>query len=278
MRRHGRFPIRFLIGFGLIVTAGVCEAAGSAPDDAALQAKSLVSLGDSARLQQVLSKAQDGRPVTVAVIGGSITQGAKATKPANRYGDLVADWWRQKFPKAEVKFVNAGIGATGSNYGALRARRDLLSKQPDFVVVEYSVNDPNTQAAAETLEGLVRQILNQSNRPAVMMLFTMARGGRNAQEWHGKVGRHYGLPMVSFRDAMWPEIQAGRTRWEDVEADQVHPNDRGHAYCASFITAVLDKVLKALPPKDHLPEIKPLPRPLLSDLFEHTALFEAADL
>jgi len=79
--------------------------------------------------------------------------------------------------------------------------------------------------AAETLEGLVRQVLKRPNHPAVVLLFMMNRQGANAQEWHGKIGRHYGLPMVSFRDALWPEIQAGSMKWEDVEADMVHPND-----------------------------------------------------
>lgn len=38
------------------------------------------------------------------------------------------------------------------------------------------------------------------------------------------------------RSRLWPEIEAGRLKWEDVEADTVHPNDRGHAYAARFIT------------------------------------------
>jgi lysophospholipase L1-like esterase len=277
MRLGGLFVVCFLSVYGLTVTASIV-AADTAADDAALRVRSLVSPGETASIQRVLARARAGRAVTIAVIGGSITQGAKASKPEKRYGSLVADWWRQKFPHAHVEHVNAGIGATGSNFGAMRAQRDLLSKHPDFVVVEYACNDANTEAAAETLEGLLRQILKQPNQPAVMMLFTMSRGGHNAQEWHSKIGRHYGLPMVSFRDAFWPEIQAGRMKWEDVVADQVHPNDRGHACCAALITAVLDDVLRNLPPDDRLPEIKPLPRPLLSDLFEHTALFEAADL
>jgi len=267
------FP--FIQGLMLAASLGVAHAA---TDEAALRARSLVSGGDTTRIQQALDRARQGRPVVVAVIGGSITQGAKATRPDNRYGNLVADWWRRRFPQARVEHVNAGIGATGSNYGALRAQRDLLSKRPDFVVVEYACNDRNTPAAAETLEGLLRQILKQPNQPGVMLLFTMASGGHNAQEWHAKVGRHYGLPMVSFRDAYWPEIRAGHMKWEDVVADQVHPNDRGHACCAALITAVLDKVLAELPPSDRLPAIKPLPPPLLSDLFEHTALFEGGDL
>ena len=247
----------------------------TASADAMLSARSLVRTGDRARLQRVMVRANQGDPVTIAVIGGSITAGAAATQPEKRYGNLVAQWWRLKFPPAKLRFVNAGIGATGSDYGALRAERDLLSKQPDFVVVEYAVNDRNTQAAAETLEGLVRQILKQPNQPAVMLLFTMNRAGDNAQEWHSKIGSHYGLPMVSFRDALWPEIQSGRRKWEDVEADQVHPNDRGHAYCAAFITAVLDEVLRTLPPPDRLPPVMTLPQPLLSDLFERVALHEA---
>ena len=256
--------------------------AAQAFDNAALYPQSLVSTGDLSRVWQVMARAQRGEKVTVAVIGGSITQGAKATKPEQRYGNLVADWWRQAFPKAQVEFVNAGIGATGSNFGALRAKRDLLAHAPDFVVVEYGVNDGNTQAFAETLEGLVRQILKQPRQPAVVQLFMMHQGGGNAQEWHGKVGRHYSLPIASYRDALWPEIQAGRIAWSDVMADEVHPNDRGHACAAEYVAHLLD-VARATCPclgtgGTPAPQAKPLPPPLFSDLYEFTALFEAPDL
>jgi lysophospholipase L1-like esterase len=246
------------------------------PDEAVLSRRSLLSEGNTARLQQVLAKGRRGEPVTIGVIGGSITQGAAASKPENRYGNRVAAWWREQFPKAEVKFVNAGIGATGSDYGALRAGRDLLSKHPDLVIAEYAVNDGNTRAAAETLEGLVRQVLKQANQPGLVLLFTMNQAGGNAQEWQGKVGAHYALPMVSYRDALWPEIQAGRMTWSDISPDSVHPNDRGHAYCAQGIIHLLKKVLADLPPDDRLTPIKTsLPPPLLSDVYEHAALFEA---
>lgn len=241
-------------------------------------ARSQSAKGDATRLRHVLKKAREGRPVTVAVIGGSITQGASASRPEYRYGERLAEWWRTRFPTSSVVSVNAGIGATGSSYGALRAARDLLARRPDLVVVEYAVNDPNTRESAETLEGLVRQILGQPNRPAVMLLFTMDRNGHNAQEWHGKVGAHYHLPMVSFRDALWPEIQAGRLKWEDVEADAVHPNDRGHAACAGFLAAAIEGVISAFPAEAPLPEVEPVPSPLLSDLYEHVNLAEAAAL
>jgi len=249
---------------------------GGAFDLPAAIARSQVSTGDTARLQHALAKARRGEAVTIGVIGGSITQGAAATKAEFRYGDRIAKWWRNTFPKATVRFANAGIGATGSNFGALRAQRDLLSWIPDVVVIEYGVNDGNEKGFAETLEGVVRQTLKQPNNPAVLLLFMMHQDGSNAQDWHGKVGKHYELPMVSLRDALWPEIKAGRLKWEDVEADTVHPNDRGHDYAAQFVTAALDQTLKELPADDRLPATKPLPAPLISALFEFVTLYEVA--
>jgi len=244
------------------------------PNEKEIFRRSLVSMGDTARLQHVLAKARRKEPVVVGVIGGSITQGASASKEECRYGNLVAQWFRETFPGTEIQFINAGIGATGSDIGAHRVQAHLLRHHPDFVVAEYAVNDPDSKMAAETLEGLVRQVLKQPNHPAMMLLFTMHNNGGNAQEWHSKVGRHYRLPMVSFRDALWPEIEAGRLKWEDIEADMVHPDDRGHRYCADFITAVLQKVLAKLPSR-RLPAIKPLPEPLISDVFEHATYFNA---
>jgi lysophospholipase L1-like esterase len=257
-----------------------CWAADSATntplaDEATLCARALVSEGDLGRLQHQLAKARRGSNVVVGVIGGSITQGAAASTPEKRYGNLVADWWRATFPGVTVKLVNAGIGATGSDYGALRAQRDLLSQNPDFIIVEYAVNDGNTKASAETLEGLLRQIMKQPNQPAVLLLFMMDQGGNNAQEWFVKVGQHYRLPMISYRDPLWAEIKAGHLTWRDISPDTVHPNDRGHAYAARFVTSLLDQAWKKLPKDDALVPVPMLPAPCFSDLFEHTALMEA---
>ena len=247
----------------------------TAPEVDAVVARSLVSMGDPSRLAQAFARAARGGKFVVGVIGGSITQGAKATAPAHRYPNLVAQWWRDAFPKAEVSLVNAGIGATGSNYGALRVQRDLLSAQPDFLIVEYACNDGDSPACAETLEGLVRQILKQPHAPAVMLLFMTKRTGGNTQEQHARVGSHYHLPMVSFRDGLWPKVKSGELKMDDFLADEVHPNDFGHAVAARCVTHLLKEAQSAPPAKDRT---DPLPAPLTTDAYEHTALQEAADL
>lgn len=239
--------------------------------------RGLLSLGDPDPVWRALAKARRGEPIVVGVIGGSITQGASATAEENRYGNRIAAWWRETFPAAEVVFVNAGIGATGSDIGAHRVAEHLLAHDPDFVVIEYAVNDPNTRFAAETLEGLVRQVLAHPTQPAAMLLFTMHRNGGNAQEWHATVGERYGLPMVSFRDAMWPQIEAGALKWEDVEADEVHPNDLGHAVCAELVAELLRRRLNELPEDGAIRVATPLPDPLYSDVYARTALLRPAN-
>ncbi len=256
----------------------VCGA-GKADLDADIVARSVVDMGNTARLQCVMAKARRGEPVTIGVIGGSITQGALASAPEKCWGALTADWWRAAFPKAQVTFVNAGIGATCSDLGAHRVGSHLLSKKPDVVVVEYAVNDAINPLAAETLEGLLRQILCTPNTPAVILFFTMGKDGNSRQEEHVRVGRHYGLPMASLKDALWPEVQSGRIPWTDFEADDVHPNDLGHHYSAQLIGGLLDRVKVALAPDDQsIATIPPIPAPLISDLFEHTQLYNAASI
>ncbi len=280
MRTNAAVWMPILVG-SLATCAAHAEATASRPTtigNSEILNRGLVSMGETTRLQRALTKARRGEKVVVAVIGGSITQGACASAEDRRYGNVMAAWWRKTFPKAEIVFVNAGIGATGSDIGAHRAKAHLLCQKPDFVVIEYAVNDGGAAIAAETLEGLVRQILKQPNEPAAMLLFTMTNTGGNVQDRHIPIGRHYGLPLVSFRDALWPEVKADRIKWTDIEADGVHPNDRGHRYCADLVTMVLSRVLADLPADPGLRKPKPLPAPKISNVFEFADFVNASQI
>ncbi|MHB1456287.1 MAG: SGNH/GDSL hydrolase family protein [Armatimonadota bacterium] len=241
----------------------------------AMISRSVLSGGDTARLERVMAKARRGEKIVVGTIGGSITEGAAASTPERRWANLAAQWWITHFPNTKVEFVNAGIGATGSNIGAHRAKEHLLKFNPDVVIMEYAVNDPNDKLAAETLEGMVRQTLKMPNKPAVMLLFTMNPQGANAQEWHSKIGYHYGLPMISYRDGLYPEFESGAIKWESIMPDGIHPNDQGMKYIGQYIGSFLDGVLANLPADKKLPRIKRMPKPFISDVFEYTEMLNS---
>jgi len=276
--------IEFQIGairlFALTLSAGALLAASAMPSsaqtpqpvvpDANALSRSVFDGGDIARLQKVFAKARAGQPIVVAAIGGSITAGAKASKWSLNYCSLVGAWWQKAFPNAAITVVNAGVGATGSNYAAFRAQRDLLSKHPDFVVVEFAVNDAASTSSQPAYEGLLRQILSQQQQPAVLLLFMMHEGGGNAQGFQVPIGKHYNIPMISYRDATWPEIQAGTMKWDDIEADQVHPNDAGHAFAAKLVTSFLESA-QASPSKSEASAT--LPAPLTTDMYQFCHLY-----
>lgn len=205
--------------------------------------RSRFSVIDAACFKGVFSRAERGETIRLGFIGGSITAGAIASAPANSYAALVSDWWRKTFPKARIEVVNAAVGGTGSLYGSLRVGQELLSHGPDAVIIEFSVNDAWTDQ--EPFESLVRHVLASSPNIAIMLLFMVYDNGGSEQEWQQKIGAHYKLPMVSYRDAIWPELQSGRLRTTDILVDIVHPNDFGHRIAADLVTAELDRLRKA---------------------------------
>ena len=120
-------------------------------------------------------------------------------------------------------------------FGAFRAQREMLCEEPDIITVEFAVNDTTSPDVVPGYEALVRQCVASAKKPLVILLFTMRRDGMNLQDRHIPVGRHYGLPMLSYRDALYPEIAAGKLAWETISPDEVHPNDLGHAFLAAML-------------------------------------------
>lgn len=152
-------------------------------------------------------------------------------------------WWKETFPQAEFVYCNAGIGGTTSEFGAARVGTDLLAERPDFVIVEFSVNDESTEHFKETYEGLVRKILGAAWNPAVLLVHNVFyHNGANAQMMHAAIGRHYDLPSVSMQSSIYPEVVAGRIENRAITPDDLHPNDEGHALVASVITYFLEQV------------------------------------
>lgn len=200
--------------------------------------KGLIHVGNDERILACMARALKGEAIKVAFLGGSITQGSLASTPEKCYAYLTYTWWKEQFPKADITYINAGIGGTTSHLGTGRVEEEVLSYRPDFVIVEFSVNDADTDPHfEETYEGLVRRILKAPFQPALLLVHNVRYDdGGNAEAIHCPVEKHYDLPGVSMKSAIYPYIEDGQIERRDITPDDLHPNDAGHKLVADVIT------------------------------------------
>ena len=201
---------------------------------------SVMSAGNNARLKKVIERAKSGEEITLATIGGSITEGAGAKS----YKECWASRFSVRFGTAcgaekgaNVYLVNAGVGGTPSPFGWMRYQREIVNRVPetdpdglpDVVVIEFSVNDWEEPTKHRCFESMVREILDAPNEPAVILLFAVFRNGFNLQDDLKKIGENYGLMMVSIKDGFYAHIgkEEGLTA-KDFFFDEYHPTSLGH--------------------------------------------------
>lgn len=235
--------------------------------------KGIANVGDLHRLQEVFQRAEQGETVTLGFLGGSITQGSLSSTPQTCYAYRVYEWFCKIFPQAEFTYLNAGIGGTTSEFGAARVESDLLVKRPDFVIIEFSVNDDATEHFMETYEGLVRRVYGADFKPAVLLVHNVYyHNGSNAQLFHGRIGRYYHLPAVSMQSSIFPEVVSGRINNREITPDDLHPNDTGHMLVASVITCFLEGVRTGtLGPGEDCE--KEMPAPLTLNAYENSVRY-----
>lgn len=203
----------------------------------------IVNRGNWSRLKECMRRAKAGQKLTIANLGGSITMGSAASRQELCYAYLSHLWWKETFPQADITFVNAGIGATTSQFGVARADEDVLVYKPDLVFVEFSVNDDNTEHFKETYEGLVRKLYTSGTKPAVVLLHNaFYNDGHSAEEIHTEIGRYYELPCVSFKNSVMQQVLDGKITARTLTADDLHPNDLGHSMLAASVRFFLDQV------------------------------------
>ncbi|MDX2034336.1 MAG: SGNH/GDSL hydrolase family protein [Blastocatellia bacterium] len=213
-------------------------------------------------------KLRAGRAVTIAYLGGSITDGLGASNPEKTsYRAQVTEWLRKSYPKAEITEINAGIAHTGSLYASLRARRDLMADKPDLIFVDFAASDAGEDETIvkKSIEGLLRQMLVVPQPPEVVMLYaTNARHTTHA-EWHDVIAGHYQVPSVNLQDRVWNAIQTNRLKaadlWPAPRRDDVNPSDAGHRFYAELIIGFLNEQQGLKP----TPIARALPTPLVSD-------------
>lgn len=219
---------------------------------------SILSTGTNGRLEKILQKIQNGEAVSIMAFGGSVTEGAGAENFSYSYGEQFIFSLQETYPNSSIHYYNSGLGATPSTLGLMRYERDVtevIGGNPDLVIIEFAVNDYDEPTQGRAYESLVRTILEKENAPAVLLLFSVFQSKWNLQESYIPIGEHYGLPMVSIKDAIATAYHSSHLTDAEYFADIYHPTSYGHKIMADCLTELFTQVAQ----KDLTQPIAPLP-------------------
>lgn len=259
-------------GFDVPEPEEECEADLESPEYRKMLEKSLVQTGNTLRLKRVIERAKRGEDVTVAFIGGSITQGAGAI-PINTHCYAYKAFQgfcrlAGKETDENIHYVKAGVGGTSSELGMVRYQRDVCNEgevKPDLVVVEFAVNDEGDETKGESYDSLVNKIWLSEQQPAVVLLFSVFSDDYNLQERLGKVGEAYKLPMVSVKDCVVEQFykKTGQGRVFSKAQffyDVYHPSNLGHTVMADCLVQLF-RTVDGLPGDDTEPDLTQIAAP-----------------
>ena len=229
---------------------------------------SVMSAGNNARLKKVIERAANGEEITLATIGGSITEGAGAAS----YRECWAARFRVRFGTvfgvdngANVNLVNAGVGGTPSPFGWMRYGREIAGRVPetdsdglpDVVVIEFSVNDWQEETGHRCYESMVKEILEAPNEPAVILLFAVFRDGFTLQNELKQIGKRYGLMMVSLKDGFYGHFGQEITK-KEYFADEYHPTSLGHRIMTDCLMQAVNEAAEAAEDAPQDLDVKPV--------------------
>jgi lysophospholipase L1-like esterase len=188
-----------------------------------------------------LEKLRSGQPVTIVCWGDSVTDAGDVNPPEARYVNLFGTRLRERFGKADIKVINAGIGGT-STEGRLPAyEKEVLAHKPNLITVEF-VNDmglPPDKLQANW-KNAIAQTRNIGAEFVVITPHFVMPSWMNKPFSRGPENRPNCLALRKLAAEQKVGLADAARRWELLEYQGIpyetlllnginHPDPRGHA-------------------------------------------------
>ncbi len=221
---------------------------------------SLMHEGNYARLKAFIEKLRAGEKVTIAILGGSVTEGAGAGSNDKGYAYQFVEELGKTYavaPEEQLYYVIAGLSGTPSCLGLMRYQQDViepLGQAPDLLIIEFAVNDWQEVTGGRAYESLVYEALKAKEDCAVISLCSVARTAWNTQESFLTIAKHYQIPLVSLKKAVFTPLGDFRISSGLYFSDDYHPKFYGHKLMKDCLMNLFEKA-------DAAPEGDPAPIP-----------------
>ncbi|KIO11256.1 hypothetical protein M404DRAFT_13390 [Pisolithus tinctorius Marx 270] len=205
--------------------------------------QSRLHVGSGGRIHRVLHKAFLGRPITISVLGGSVSacHGAGDDPLSSQcYPSMFFQWWLNVFPHPASELTNGAMRRTDSGYFGFCSAHHV-PEHTDLVILEFDADDKGDQYSMENFELLVRSLLDRPDQPAVLVLGHFSPqvhdeyGFAGPEHWHNIVAQFYDVPHISAKPILYPSYMDDPDYIKPYYADPILANSQGHRVLADVL-------------------------------------------
>lgn len=209
---------------------------------------------DPARLPKTTAKLSHREPLSIVLLGDSISTGCNASgwagvapyQPA--YQDLLLDHLKAVV-SPNVTLTNLAVGGTSTPWGITRVP-DVLAAKPNLVLLAFGMNDSSGRPAAEykaNMESMIAEIRKAAPETEFILIATMMGNAdwltlkQDLFPQYRQALLELTGPGIALADltSMWQEMLK-RKKDCDLTGNGVnHPNDFGHRVYAQVLTSIL---------------------------------------
>ena len=216
--------------------------------------KSAVPKFDPQALPRSVHKLQNKQPLSVVVLGDSISAGLNASgivkgtpfQPA--YPELLQLALAARF-QGNVDLKNFSIGGTDTKWGLTQIDK-IVEARPDLVILAFGMNDSAARPASEyqaNIQSMVAKTREKLHAAEFILVASML-GNRNWTqlrhesfvEYRDALAKLCG-PGVALADltSIWTGFLELKQDWDQTGNGVNHPNDFGHRVYAQVLATLL---------------------------------------
>ncbi len=216
--------------------------------------KSAVPKFDANVLPRSVQRLLNKKPLTIVLLGDSISAGANASalydaapfQPA--YPELVRLHLAERF-KTQVELKNLAVGGTDTGWGLTQIEK-LVEAQPQLVILAFGMNDSAGRSAKDyqaNTEKMIAKIREKLPETEFILVASML-GNRNWIRLKHEIFPEYRDTLKNLCDpgialadltSVWTEFFELKQDWDQTGNGVNHPNDFGHRVYAQVISALL---------------------------------------
>lgn len=183
--------------------------------------------------------------VLIVAVGSSSTEGIGASTPEKSYPAFMEFFLNQNTKNVTFVVVNKGI--SGDTIGGIEARldRDVLSLQPQVVILQTGLSDAlSGSSTADYYAGLTRVVKKLKKNSSVILMNSQAYPGEPSNLMSilttlNTVAAEQNTPVIDRYGLFSSAIYRNLVKIEDILAsDKMHNNDLGYE-CMGKISAEL---------------------------------------